>query len=380
MQTIRSQVNFSMEKVEKMGKHSESIEAILDTIEDISSQTNLLALNAAIETARAESQAEILMNTVLDHQMIAQAQLLNQVLLDHQEPFSLAFWNELVHRSGMSSISITNADGVVVYSNEAEVVGWHFPEDPHAQAYEFRKLIGQANGVVCQKAQQRSSDGKSYKYVGVSRIDEPGIVQIAYEAERLQDFEVNLGSFGVVAEEVRKLAERSSTSSKEIGRLVKDIQRTVAEAIDAMNASADQVATGSDQSKDAGRSLESILLAVESVSQQAGLAAQAVEKAKTESDHLMNAMQSVSAVIAGNQQMAEQMAARSDQMAQMVCKISEMSQTNMTVVEKVQANSEEVSEQARDVASAARYLAEMSGRLRTLVAGFKVQESDPPQK
>jgi len=53
MQSIKQKVGISADKVEEMGRRSEEIGKIVETIEDISSQTNLLALNAAIEAARA---------------------------------------------------------------------------------------------------------------------------------------------------------------------------------------------------------------------------------------------------------------------------------------------------------------------------------------
>ena len=53
MNAIQQKVNLSTQKVEEMGRETENIGMILETIADIAGQTNLLALNAAIEAARA---------------------------------------------------------------------------------------------------------------------------------------------------------------------------------------------------------------------------------------------------------------------------------------------------------------------------------------
>ena len=53
MENIAEQVNSSAQIVEELGKRSDEIGIIVETISDIAGQTNLLALNAAIEAARA---------------------------------------------------------------------------------------------------------------------------------------------------------------------------------------------------------------------------------------------------------------------------------------------------------------------------------------
>lgn len=53
MGNIESTVNTSAQAVERLGKRSQEIGEIIDTISGIAGQTNLLALNAAIEAARA---------------------------------------------------------------------------------------------------------------------------------------------------------------------------------------------------------------------------------------------------------------------------------------------------------------------------------------
>nr|MBP7691603.1 HAMP domain-containing protein [Anaerolineales bacterium] len=53
MAAIKTKVGASAAKVKEMGRRSDQVGAIVETIDDIASQTNLLALNAAIEAARA---------------------------------------------------------------------------------------------------------------------------------------------------------------------------------------------------------------------------------------------------------------------------------------------------------------------------------------
>jgi hemerythrin-like metal-binding protein len=56
MHRIAERVQSSAKTVEELGKRSDQIGSIINTIEDIADQTNLLALNAAIEAARAGDQ------------------------------------------------------------------------------------------------------------------------------------------------------------------------------------------------------------------------------------------------------------------------------------------------------------------------------------
>ena len=53
IKSIAAEVGKSAEVVKTLGKRSDEIGTIVDTISEISNQTNLLALNAAIEAARA---------------------------------------------------------------------------------------------------------------------------------------------------------------------------------------------------------------------------------------------------------------------------------------------------------------------------------------
>ena len=72
--------------------------------------------------------------------------------------------------------------------------------------------------------------------------------------------------FAVVADEVRKLAENSASSTKEIGHLVKDIQAKTGEVVRSTTESGNKASTGLQMADLAGRAINDILNAVSEAS------------------------------------------------------------------------------------------------------------------
>jgi methyl-accepting chemotaxis protein len=71
--------------------------------------------------------------------------------------------------------------------------------------------------------------------------------------------------FAVVADEVRKLAERTSTATKEIADMIRSIQAETKSAVEAMQAGTQQVEMGVESTSQAGQSLQGIIQMTEQV-------------------------------------------------------------------------------------------------------------------
>jgi len=71
--------------------------------------------------------------------------------------------------------------------------------------------------------------------------------------------------FAVVADEVRKLAERTTKATKEIAVMIKQIQKDTSEAVHSMNEGTEEAERGKELADKAGKSLKKIIVGVDEV-------------------------------------------------------------------------------------------------------------------
>ncbi len=178
--------------------------------------------------------------------------------------------------------------------------------------------------------------------------------------------------FAVVADEVRKLAERASGATREIGGLIKGIQTSVNEAVSAMHESASEVEAGVKLANSAGDVLNNILTAADSVNKQAEEAGSAANMVGKAANELLGSVDAVSAVIEENTSATEQMNANSLELNQAIETIASVSEENGAAVEEVSASTEEVSAQVQEVSASAAALMEMADDLLSIVSKFQL--------
>lgn len=177
--------------------------------------------------------------------------------------------------------------------------------------------------------------------------------------------------FAVVADEVRKLAEKSAAATKEIAALIGAIQNTVKEAVDAMSASAKEVETGVQGANQSGAALNEILDSAERVRAQVEKIAASAQQMSATADEMVNAMDSVSAVVEENTAATEQMSASASDLTQAIENIASISEENSASVEEVSASTEEMNAQVMDVSQSSEELKNMANKLSKSVEGFK---------
>ncbi|MFC5407276.1 methyl-accepting chemotaxis protein [Cohnella soli] len=150
--------------------------------------------------------------------------------------------------------------------------------------------------------------------------------------------------FAVVAHEIRKLAERSKTSSEEIATILHEIGERSHVVASSLNVSADEAREGTKLANASGESFRAILGSVKQVS---------------------NQVQEVSAA-------AEQMSAGSEQIAASLGELERTAQVSAANAQEVAAASEEQLASVEEVAGASQQLSTLATQLNEAVSRFKV--------
>ncbi len=202
---------------------------------------------------------------------------------------------------------------------------------------EIKQMVGNASEKV--KEMSKHSDKISSIVETIEDIaSQTNLLALNAAIEAARAGEHGKG-FAVVADEVRKLAEKSSLSAKEIAGLVITIQQSISEAVKSMAQSDAEVSNGVSQANKANQALANIQQAADQVYKRVNEISES----------------------AGN------IATQASQMASAVENIASVTEENTSATEEVNASVEEINAEMEEMASLTHSMMDMANAMRDLV-------------
>ncbi len=136
------------------------------------------------EIIESSEQTMAITRAELDNKNTALAWSVAELIAENPERMdtdSLAAYAQLLN---VDEIHVTDENGVLMYGNIPDFFGFDFRETDQTKPFLF--LLESTDAFFVQEPEARGTDGLAFQYVGVSRIDEPGIVQIGITAETIE--------------------------------------------------------------------------------------------------------------------------------------------------------------------------------------------------
>jgi methyl-accepting chemotaxis protein len=179
--------------------------------------------------------------------------------------------------------------------------------------------------------------------------------------------------FAVVSDEVRKLAERSATATKEIADLIGNIQKGVKEATEVMAGGNAAVSEGYNLAVKAGQSLEQIQKASNHVNAQITQISVKAQQVNAATNELVKVIDSVGSITEENTAATEEMSASAAEVSKAVETVAGIAEENSAATEEVSASAQEMSAQVEEIVASSQTLKDMAVTLEQSVAMFKVE-------
>jgi methyl-accepting chemotaxis protein len=180
--------------------------------------------------------------------------------------------------------------------------------------------------------------------------------------------------FAVVADEVRKLAERSSTATKEISKILGAIKRETISAAQAMRTSSDSMDSGIAVSQRASHSLETVGRAIATTSNVAELLANQAREMQDASMHLTESMTSAAAAVEENASASAEMRSTTDLVTNAMVPVSQTASQNAAAAAEAALSTQQLALGIAEIDATARALSDQAEQLESLVGKFVFTE------
>ncbi|MBO9540955.1 HAMP domain-containing protein [bacterium] len=272
--------------------------------------------------------------------------------------------------------NVSNANRVAGEASEAANAG----ETAVSQTVAGMKAIAETMGGIRKTIQvldQRSSEIGAIIEVIDDIAEQTNLLALNAAIEAARAGEAGRG-FAVVADEVRKLAERSARATKEIGDLIKGIQAETAQAVHVTQEGATKVEEGSKLASHTGEALGRIRTAAVQVTQLLGEVVAATDEQARAGSQIVAATEQMATIndhVTGAVAEMEQLA---KSVSYATAEQRQGSEQVVLAVDSLNRSSREAAGATEQVARTADDLTEQARRLQEAVAFFKLTASARP--
>jgi methyl-accepting chemotaxis protein len=178
--------------------------------------------------------------------------------------------------------------------------------------------------------------------------------------------------FAVVADEVRKLAERTTVATKETADIIGGMQESVKQAVEGATSANGKAEEGNQLSGETAEGLKQVLEEVNKVQQQIEQISAAAEEINASSAEMVKTIDSVNQSAEQNAAGAQQVLTSVGQVNKAVENVAGVSEENSAATEQVSASAQEVNAQIEEIVALSQSLDTMAGDLQQSVGRFKL--------
>ena len=142
-------------------------------------------MGTLIDSINSNNETKIIVQDELDRKNISLAKSVAQLIAEDKSILTTEKMIELAKKLDVSEIHVTNGKGVLTNGSIKDFIGFDF--NTSDQTKPFLSILKDKNTTLAQAPTPRGTDKTLFQYIGVSRIDEPGIVQVGIEPKTIAE-------------------------------------------------------------------------------------------------------------------------------------------------------------------------------------------------
>ncbi|BDG59252.1 methyl-accepting chemotaxis protein [Caldinitratiruptor microaerophilus] len=176
--------------------------------------------------------------------------------------------------------------------------------------------------------------------------------------------------FAVVADEVRRLSERSREAAEQIGEQLRQLQASAREVVEAMSVTSREAEAGAQLGAGVRDALQSIIVAVEETDRAAQNISAAAQQLAASSQDVVRATEELAAIAEENSAASEEMLASAEEVGGLVGQMAEVAEWGAGAAGRLSEASHRLMVSTAEAAVSAGQLKDLSERLTARVSRF----------